>query len=40
MGIPFPDVIKKAIDVLQKKAGRVNDEAEDVLDAIEDDDKK
>ena len=34
MGVPYPDAIKKAIDVLQKKAGRVNDEAEDVLDAI------
>lgn len=40
MGIPFPDAIKKAIDVLQKKAGRVNEEAEDVLDALEEDDKK
>lgn len=39
MGIPFPDAIKKAIDVLQKKAGRVNEDAEDVLEALEEDDK-
>ena len=38
MGIPYPDAIKKAIDVLQKKAGRINDEAEDVLEEMEDDD--
>ena len=35
MGIPFPDAIKRAIEVLQKKAGRVNEEAEQILDAIE-----
>ena len=40
MGIPFPDAIKKAIDVLQKKAGRVNEDAEDVLEALEENDKK
>ena len=38
MGIPYPDAIKKAIDVLQKKAGRINDEAEDVLEEMESDD--
>jgi toxin secretion/phage lysis holin len=35
MGIPFPDAIKKAIDVLQKKAGRVNGDATDILDALD-----
>lgn len=38
MGIPFPDVIKKAIDVLQKKAGKMNEDASDILDAIDEDD--
>jgi toxin secretion/phage lysis holin len=35
MGIPFPDAIKKAIDVLQKKAGRVNGDASHILDALD-----
>ena len=41
MGVPYPDAIKKAIDVLQKKAGKMNEDATDILDAIdkEDDDK-
>ena len=26
MGIPFPSAFKKAIDVLQKKVGRTDDE--------------
>ena len=38
MGIPYPDAIKKAIDVLQKKAGRINEETTDVLEEMEDDD--
>ena len=29
MGIPYPPVIKKAIDVLQTKVGRTEDEKED-----------
>ncbi len=36
MGIPYPDAIKKAIDVLQKKAGRINDETTDILEEMED----
>ncbi len=36
MGIPFPEAVKKAIDVLQKKAGRVNEDAQDVLDSMDD----
>ena len=39
MGIPYPDAIKKAIDVLQKKAGRADDEVQDMLDELEEDDK-
>ena len=39
MGIPFPDAIKKAIDVLQKKAGRVNVDASDILDALDEENK-
>ena len=40
MGVPYPDAIKKAIDVLQKKAGKMNDDANDILDAIDDDSKQ
>ena len=29
MGIPFPPALKKAIDVLQTKVGRTEDEKED-----------
>ena len=29
MGIPYPPAIKKAIDVLQNKVGRTDDEKED-----------
>ena len=36
MGVPYPDAIKKAIDVLQKKAGKMNEDATDILDAIND----
>jgi toxin secretion/phage lysis holin len=38
MGVPYPDAIKKAIDVLQKKAGKMNEDASDILDAIDEDD--
>ncbi len=37
MGVPYPDAIKKAIDVLQKKAGKMNEDASDILDAIDED---
>ena len=37
MGVPYPDAIKKAIDVLQKKAGKMNEYATDILDALDDD---
>ena len=37
MGIPYPESIRKAIDVLQKKAGRMDEDAQDILEALEDD---
>ncbi len=40
MGIPFPDAIKKAIDVLQKKAGRADDAAQDMLEEIDEKENK
>ena len=40
MGVSYPDAIKKAIDVLQKKAGKMNEDASDILDAIDDDSKQ
>ena len=40
MGVPYPDAIKKAIDVLQKKAWKMNEDASDILDAIDDDSKQ
>ena len=40
MGIPYPDAIKKAIEVLQKRAGRLDDEIQEMIDDLEDDDKK
>ena len=40
MGVPYPDAIKKAIDVLQKKAGKMNEDATDILDALDDENEK
>ncbi len=40
MGVPYPNAIKKAIDVLQKKAGKMNEDATDILDALDDDSKQ
>ena len=40
MGVPYPDAIKKAIDVLQKKAGKLNEDASDILDALDDENEK
>lgn len=40
MGIPYPPAIKKAVDVLQKKAGRADDEVQEMLDAIDEEDDK
>ncbi|MDE5753698.1 MAG: phage holin family protein [Oscillospiraceae bacterium] len=35
MGIPYPDVLKKAIEVLQKKAGRTDETAQQNLEELE-----
>ncbi len=40
MGIPYPDAIKKAIEVLQKRAGRLDDEIQEMIDKFEEDDEK
>lgn len=40
MGVPYPDSIKKAIEVLQKKAGRLDDELQEMIDEFEEDDEK
>ena len=39
MGIPYPDAIKKAIEVLQKKAHKIDDEIQDMIDGMENDEK-
>lgn len=39
MGVPYPDSIKKAIEVLQKKAGRLDDEIQEMIDEFEEDDE-
>lgn len=40
MGVPFPPAIKKTIEVLQKKAGRLDDEIQEMIDKFEEDDTK
>lgn len=40
MGLPYPDSIKKAIKVLQKKAGRLDNEIQEMIDEFEEDDKR
>ena len=40
MGVPYPDSIKKAIEVLQKKAGRLDDEIQEMIDEFEEENKK
>lgn len=40
MGIPYPTAIQKAIEVLQKKAGRLDDEIQEMIDEFEEDNKK
>ena len=39
MGIPYPDAIKKAIEVLQKRTGRLDDQIQDIIDQLEEGDK-
>ena len=40
MGVPYPDSIKKAIEVLQKKAGKMDSSLQNVIDAMDDEDDK
>lgn len=40
MGIPYPTAIQKAIEVLQKKAGRLDDEIQEMINEFEEDNKK
>ena len=37
MGIPYPPAIKKAIEVLQKRASHIDDEIQEMIDEMEDD---
>ena len=39
MGIPYPPAIKKAIEVLQKRAAHIDDEIQEMIDNMEDDKK-
>ncbi len=39
-GIPYPDVLKKALDVLQKKAGRTDENAQKNLEQREKEEKQ
>ena len=39
MGIPYPPAIKKAIEVLQKRASHIDDEIQEMIDNMEDDKK-
>lgn len=39
MGIPYPPAIKKAIEVLQKRASHIDDEIQEMIDDMEDDKK-
>lgn len=39
MGIPYPPAIKKAIEVLQKRAQHIDDDIQEMIDNMEDDKK-
>ena len=39
LGIPYPPAIKKAIEVLQKKASHLDDDIQEMIDNMEDDKK-
>ena len=39
MGIPYPPAIKKAIEVLQKRAAHIDDDIQEMIDKMEDDKK-
>ena len=40
MGIPYPPAIKKAIEVLQKRAQHIDDDIQEMIDNMEDDKKR
>ena len=40
MGIPYPPAIKKAIEVLQKRASHIDDEIQEMIDDMEEGNKK
>ena len=40
MGITYPPVMKKALEVLQKKAGRTDEDAQELLEKIEESEEK
>lgn len=40
MGIPYPEAIKKGIEVLQKKAGKMDNSLQQMIDAMDDVDDK
>jgi len=37
MGIPYPEAIKKGIEVLQKKAGKMDNQLQHMIDKFDDD---
>ena len=40
MGINYPPAMKKALEVLQKKAGHTNETAQELLEKIEEQEEK
>ena len=40
IGIPYPDAIKKGIEVLQKKTSKMDSSFQQMIDALEDDEKE
>ena len=40
MGVPYPPAIKKGIEVLQKRAGKLDNEIQEMLEEMDDDDSK
>ena len=40
MGIPYPEAIKKGIEVLQKKAGKMDNSLQHMIDAMDDEEKE
>ena len=40
IGIPYPDAIKKGIEVLQKKTSKMDSSFQQMIDALDDDEKE